>query len=172
MSTRLIGAAAILLGLMGFSTMVAAPAGAATVICPPMSSAVCKSITPVAECVWSNNDGTSTALWGWVNPTSDTASIPIGSKNRMSPGSNDQGQPVLLGPGTNRNVFTTTFSGSSGSWRLGNATVTADGKSPRCATKPVPQVGNVGALLVAIAVLAMGALLAIAARPRTRLVTP
>ena len=46
-----------------------------------MSASVCKQLSPVVECVWDNKNGTSTALWGWDNPTTDTARIDVGNKN-------------------------------------------------------------------------------------------
>lgn len=164
---RSVRALLVALFLLVVGAVHAPAASAATIDCPRMGTDVCNDIRPVAECVWDNRDGTMTALWGWSNATADTARIPAGAQNRMSPGDRNQGQPVLFGPGTQRNVFTTTFSGTSASWRLGNesADVSASG-TPRCATKPVPQVGNVGALLLGIALLSFGALLVLTARPR------
>jgi len=95
-----------------FALLLAGPAQAATYECTPMSSDACKQLQPVAECVWDNGDGTTTALWGWNNPTADSAHIPPSNKNNVWPGADDQGQPTLFGPGRIRNVFTTTFTGT------------------------------------------------------------
>ncbi len=156
--------------VLGAGVLGASPAQAATYDCPPMSSSVCKTITPVAECVWDNKNGTSTALWGWNNPTTDTARIAVGNKNSMSPSPANQGQPTLFPPGRARNIFTTTYSGSSASWRLGNSTVQIDKNVPACATKPVPQLGSVGPLLVVGVALLVGMLLIASARPRPQVV--
>ena len=170
-TVRRLVAAAGLGALLGVGVLGASPAQAATYDCPPMSSTVCKQITPVAECVWDNKNGTSTALWGWDNPTTDTARIAIGNKNSMSPAPANQGQPTLFPPGRARNVFTTTYSGTSASWRLGNTTVQIDKNVPACATKPVPQVGSVGALFVVALLLVLGALIIASARPRPLVVS-
>lgn len=147
-------------------------AQAATVDCPPMSSDVCKNLRPVAECVWENGNGTMTVLWGWTNPTGDTARIAGGAQNRISPGPNNQGQPTLFGPGTHRNVFVTTVSDDEAQWRLGNRTAEADEDDTQpCATKPVSQVGNTGALVIGGLVIAVGALVFLASRPRPMVVS-
>jgi hypothetical protein len=136
---------------------------------------VCKDLTPVAECFWRNGDGTTSVVWGWDNPRSDTASVAIGSHNRVSPGSWDQGQPTLFAPGRHRNAFVTTSAGGDVSWRLGNRTAEVDLDDPedlaRCSTKPVPQIGDVGAFLLGVLALALGSLLFVAARSRP-VVTP
>lgn len=158
--------------VLGTGVLGAAPAQAAVYDCTPMGTPVCRAIEPVAECVWDNGDGSRTALWGWDNPMTDTARIDVGNKNAMSPGPDDQGQPTLLAPGRNRNVFTTTFTGSGASWRLGNNTAKIDTTVPACATKPVPQVGNAGAVLIGCFILIVGGLLLAAARPRHQVVLP
>jgi hypothetical protein len=161
---------AILVTVGAFS--LAAPAAqAATYECTPMSSDACKKLQPVAECVWDNADGTKTALWGWDNPTSDSAHIPVSNKNNMSPGADDQGQPSLFGPGRQRNVFTTTFTGTTASWHLGNNDAAVGTNTAACATKPVPQVGSVGALLAIGLMLGLGALTVASARRRTGVVS-
>ncbi len=157
--------------LLGTGALWASPAQAATIDCPNQSSNACKNTVPIAECAWSNGDGTTSFVWGWNNPSDDTAHAVAGSaQNRMSPGS--QTQPELFGPGRHQNAFWTTVSGTSASWRLGNTSVTATsgsgGSTPTCATKPVPQVGSIGALAIAVVVAGMAALLVVATRPRRR----
>jgi hypothetical protein len=131
----------------------AGPAQAATYECTPMASDACKQLQPIAECVWDNQDGTQTVLWGWNNPTSDTAHIPASNKNNMSPGAEDQGQPTLFGPGRQRNVFITTSAGTWASWHLGNNDAQVDASTAACSTKPVSQVGDLRALVLAILLL-------------------
>jgi hypothetical protein len=148
------------------------PAAAATIDCPNLSSDACKNTVPIAECAWSNGDGTTSFVWGWDNPSTDTAHAAAGSaQNRITPGS-AQPQPELFGPGRHQNAFWTTSSGTSATWRLGNTAVTATsgagGTTPTCATKPVPQVGSIGVLAVAVGLAGMAALLVVATRPRRR----
>lgn len=130
--------------------LLAGPAQATTYQCTPMSSDACKLLQPIAECVWVNQDGTRTALWGWNNPTSDSAEIPASNKNNMSPGADDQGQPTLFGPGRQRNIFTTTFAGTQASWHLGNNDASVDNNTTRCGAKPVSQVGSMRALVLSL----------------------
>jgi hypothetical protein len=153
-----------------------APAASAAVVdCPPMSSNVCKDLRPVAECYWRNSNGTVSVVWGWNNPRSDTARVAVGSHNNVSPGPDDQGQPTLFAPGRHQNAFVTVTSRSADEveWRLGNRTESVDLEDlgddediERCETKPVPQVGSVGALLFGALVLALGVLTVASARPR------
>lgn len=151
----------------------AAPAqAAATVDCPPMGSETCQQITPIAECVWDNKNGTKSVVWGWKNPTSSTARIGFGSHNDISPGAADQGQGTLFSPGVHHNVFFTTFSGSSASWRLGNNDAATGKSTLACSTKPVPQVGSVAALLTLLALLGLAGLLVVSSRGRRLAVSP
>jgi hypothetical protein len=155
------------LGVLG--TSLAPGASAAVVDCPPMSSGVCRDLRPVAECAWDNGNGTTSVVWGWYNPHDDTARIQVGSHNQVSPGAQNQGQPTLFAPGRHRNVFVTTTAADETSWRLGNRTLEVeldDDEIDRCDSKPVPQVGDLGALLLGALVLALGALVVVAARPR------
>ncbi len=165
LARRLATAAAVGAVLAG-GVVGAAPAWAATIDCTPMGDPACRDLAPVAECVWDNKDGTKTALWGWDNPSTSTLRIDVGNKNKMSPGAEDQGQPTLFLPGRTRNVFTTTYTGTSTTWRLGNETATAGSGTTACSTKPVSQIGSVGVLLLAVLVLVLTSALALVARPR------
>lgn len=152
----------------------AAPASAATVTCPPMSSDVCKDLVPIAECYWKNTDGTTSFVWGWNNPTSDTASIAVGSNHNEITPANAQTQPSAFTPGRQQNAFFTVTAASSATWRLGNTSVAADNGvpggavTPKCATKPVPQVGSVTALVTLLFLLMLAALTWVAANTRPR----
>lgn len=162
---------AVALAVVTGALWLSAPsAQAVTYECTPMSSDTCKKLQPVAECVWDNGNGTRTVVWGWDNPTADSAFIPVSNKNNMSPGADNQGQPTLFSPGRQRNVFTTTFTGTQASWHLGNNDAVVDAGTTGCAAKPVPQVGSVGALLVIILMVALGALTVASARRRPQMV--
>jgi hypothetical protein len=149
----------------------AGPAQAVTYECTPMASDTCRLLQPIAECVWDNLDGTKTALWGWDNPTTDTAHIPGSNKNNMSPGAEDQGQPTLFGPGRQSNIFTTTFVGTSASWHLGNNDALVDASTPACSTKPVSQVGDMRALALSILLIAGTCITVLLVRNRRHEVT-
>lgn len=171
-------AVVIVLVLMGVTALLARPASAAMVECPPMGSGTCKQLQPVAECYWRNGTGSTTIVWGWDNPTSDTAVVAVGSHNRVSPGGDDQGQPTVFAPGRHTNAFVTTSGSEEMSWRLGNRTAEVEIDDDevedlrRCATKPVSQVGNVGALLLGVLAAVVTGLLVVVARPRRLVVTP
>ncbi len=142
------------------------PASADVVTCAPMNADACKNTEPVATCVWNDGGGQRTVVWGYTNPTSDTAIIEVGSHNNVSPGAADQGQPTLFTPGTHTNAFWMTFTGSSASWRIGNNTVSTKSNTPACATKPVPLVGSMEALFLAAFALILATLAFFSARPR------
>jgi hypothetical protein len=157
--------------ILGLGLFLAGPAQAATYECTPMSSDACKKLQPVAECVWDNKDGTKTALWGWDNPTSDSAHIPVSNKNNMSPGADDQGQPTLFGPGRQRNVFTTTFAVTRATWHLGNNEANVETSTTACATKPVSQVGSLRALALSVLLMVGAGLTVLFVRSRRHEVT-
>jgi hypothetical protein len=145
----------------------AAPAQAADPTdCTPMGDPACRDLTAVVDCVWQNPDGTRTVVWGYDNPSTTTLRIDPGNKNGMSPGADDQGQPQQFEPGLHMNVFTTTISGSTAQWHLGNSKVSISGSSPACATKPVSIVGSMAALGVFAALVAVAVMVAF--RPRRR----
>jgi len=160
---------AVLTGLLLASGPLVGSAVAATVDCTPFGDPACRNLTPVAECVWDNGNGSKTVVWGYRNPSDQTLRVYHGAHNRVRPGADDQGQPVLFPPGTVRNAFVTTSTGSA-SWRLGNTTVDVTGATAACATKPVPQVGSMGALAIGLFVLSMASLTLVSPRRRSSLI--
>jgi hypothetical protein len=164
---------ALLLAVLALplSLFLAGPAQATTYECTPMASDACKQLQPIAECVWDNHDGTMTALWGWNEPTTDTAHIPASNKNNMSPGAADQGQPTLFGPGRHTNIFTTTFVGTSATWHLGNNDAQVDASTTACSTKPVSQVGDMRALALSVLLIAGTCITVLLVRNRRHEVT-
>lgn len=129
------------------------------------------SVTPLAECVWDNGNGTSTAVFGYVNSSPTQEVIPVGAKNKVKPEppGPDAGQTTVFLPGTHHNVFLVTYSTKGNSsnviWQVqGQKVATADaGSAPECSTKPVPVLGHFWVALGALAVAA-----AVLARPRSR----
>jgi hypothetical protein len=51
-------------------------------------------------------------------------------------------------------VFTTTFTGTRATWHLGNNDAQVTASTAACSTKPVPQVGDMRALALALLLLA------------------
>lgn len=78
-----------------------------------------ESISPVLERVVAEPDGTFTAVWGYFNRNErGVACIPIGPKNQLIPGPDDQGQPREFLPGRHVAVFKTPFAGGNLVWSL------------------------------------------------------
>lgn len=148
----------------------ATPARADAADCSSLGDPACRSLKPVLECVWREANGSQTAVWGYLNPTTRTLHVPVGNRNSFSPGAPDQAQPQEFRPGGMRNAFTTPYTTSSLQWRLTNSTARADSHSPACTTKPVPAVGSMEALLLGLLMLLLATLTAYSARRRPRMV--
>lgn len=90
-------------------------------------------ITPIADCVDVQNDGTLVAHFGYQNDSTETLNIPIGAKNFVTPGPDDAGQPTQFFNGRATNTFTKTFpSGDAVRWVLGKTYAEASIKTDRC----------------------------------------
>jgi hypothetical protein len=97
------------------------------------SNSVELRVTPIAECVTLNPDGSFTARFGYVNDSNVTSVIPVGIRNYFSPQGINQGQPEAFLPGLMVNVFTTTVpAGKEISWFVGNSRAFATAKSKQC----------------------------------------
>ncbi len=65
-----------------------------------------RSVNPVFEGWFPNEDGTYTLSFGYFNRNSETAlDIPIGPDNRFEPGPTDRGQPTYLLPRRQTGIF-------------------------------------------------------------------
>ena len=156
---------AVIVALSGLTGLgLAGPAAAADLDCTPMGDPACRDLTPVVECVWVETNGSRSVVWGYDNPSTSTLHIDVGSKNKMSPGAEDAGQPVQFLPGRRLNVFVTNVPGTSATWRLGNNTASLSSSTKACATKPVSMIGSATAL--AIFLLLLAAAIPFAVRPR------
>jgi hypothetical protein len=90
-------------------------------------------ITPIADCVDRLSDGTLVAHFGYQNNSAEVLTIPIGSKNMMTPGPVDAGQPTQFFQGRATNTFTKTFPAAEVlRWVLGNTYVEASIQTPQC----------------------------------------
>ena len=92
------------------------------------------TVVPQLECVVVDDDGPDVAVWGYRNGTGNVVTIPIGPRNRFTPGDQGRGQPTQFAPGRLVGVFQTVFEANSGSivWHLGADTATASSSSDRC----------------------------------------
>lgn len=88
-------------------------------------------VAPRLESCRDNGNGTYTATWGYINMSSESVSIPIGSRNKFYPGSADRGQPVIFMAGERTDAFSTTYSGSELTWILDGRTASV--QSCNCA---------------------------------------
>jgi hypothetical protein len=167
-SPRLLLRAALVGVLLTLSFGIAAPAQAATINCTPMAELACKDLTPLVECIWDNGDGTSSVVWGYDNPSTDTLTIDFGGKNKMAPGADDQGQGTVFLPGLHSNTFVTTFTGTNHTWTLGNNKAVSSASTPACATKPVSVIGSGRALVLGLALALAIGLPVVAARREGR----
>ncbi len=100
-------------------------------------TSVTQRITPVLQCVVDRGAATSPryqARWGYNNPAPfaiAVPSIPI-LENTFTTLPFLRGQPQILLPGSQRNVFTTTFASGTSTWRINGNTASALSSSPRC----------------------------------------
>ena len=139
-------------------------------------------VTPVLDCVRQNPNGTYTAVLGYTNKASVPITVPLGSRNRVAPSSQDGRQPTTFQPGTQRGAFTITLTSTEYA-RSGNYW-TVDGKlayigqvlAPNAATCPasteLPEEGNgTGPAIGLAAAGVLGAVLVHRARKRALTVT-
>jgi hypothetical protein len=78
------------------------------------------------------------AKFGYQSNSTDTVKIPIGDKNKFSPGNADIGQPTEFFKGRVPNIASATIpAGSTLRWILGNAFVEAGITTDRCKSDPV-----------------------------------
>jgi hypothetical protein len=90
-------------------------------------------ITPIAECIDVQQDGSVIAKFGYQNDAQVDTFISIGEFNRFAPGLEDRGQPESFLKGRVTNSFTVTFPSTDQlEWFLGNASVTVDLSTTRC----------------------------------------
>jgi hypothetical protein len=90
-------------------------------------------ITPIAECIDLRSDGSMLAKFGYQSNSTETVKIPIGEKNKFTPGKEDVGQPIEFFTGRVSNVVSVTIpAGESLRWMLGNGFVDANITTTRC----------------------------------------
>jgi hypothetical protein len=117
----------------------------------PAAHAAGPNVTPFVNCYWDNGDNTYTVSLGADNAAKTTVTVPVGTDNRVSPGTQDRGQPTSFAPGTANNVWVVTITApevTAGiNWYLTGHTVSLRSVQA-CASKPIPQDGNPLAVVV------------------------
>ncbi len=112
----------------------------------PTSTPTPIPVTPIAECVDIQTDGSILAHFGYQNNSSANAQVPVGPTNYVAVGDvlinrssttssvpGDAGQPTTFFTGRVTNAFTATFpSGQTMRWILGNVSVDASIGTSRC----------------------------------------
>src|SRR5262245_43972181 len=77
------------------------------------------SVTPALEGWYTNPDGTTTVLIGYMNRNqTQTFDVPVGPNNSIEPGGPDFGQPTHFEVGRNYGVFSVTVPKDFGTKRL------------------------------------------------------
>lgn len=157
-------------GLLRLSGALALAPLLGLVLSAPAQAAVTPgTVTPIANCYWDNGDWTVSVLFGYRSRASSSQTEPVGANNRFTRGAANRGQPTAFQPGTHNNVFVADITyaevGNGINWVVAGRGVDVNGLT-ECATKPVPQVGDVGALLLGLFAVALSALAVVAARPR------
>ena len=102
-----------LVGVLGVAGLLAAPGTALAV----------GEVRPVVDCVRKNPDGSFTAVLGYTNRSSSPVTVPLGSRNKVTPAASDGRQPTTFQPGTKQGAHTVTltsseYSRSGGYWSI------------------------------------------------------
>jgi hypothetical protein len=156
--------AARLLVLLGAAAVLLAPtpAGAA----PDRSDP--PDVVPLLDCVIPGDDGSWTAVLGYDNRTGDTAAIPVGPANQLTPTRYGEPQPTTFGPGVHHAVLPVRVTGGGGFvWHLGRDNLAVRSGDAACTAEHLPASGNgTGPLLAFTGALVVG--LAVTWRPHRR----
>jgi len=98
----------------------------------PQVTAAPGMLIPTMSNPCNQGDGTIRGAFGYTSRHNTPVSLPIGEKNRFTPGDPDRGQPETFLPGIHHDVFSVTYpeSGTNIVWNLMN-TVVGAGYVPR-----------------------------------------
>lgn len=89
------------------------------------------------------------ARFSYQNDTAESIKLPIGAKNKFTPGKEDVGQPTEFFKGRVNNIATTTIpAGGTVRWVLGDAFVDANVTTTRCQGNPVCESTNIKDILM------------------------
>jgi hypothetical protein len=127
------------------------------IVCVSAGPAAAATSTPIFECSFAQPGGGYVAVFGYQNSGATTETIPVGPQNRFQPAPADLGQPTTFDPGRHDNVLIVSWNGTDQlQWKLNGISVSADAGQV-CATNPVPLTGSGLSTVVALFVLAIGA---------------
>ncbi|MTI38399.1 MBG domain-containing protein [Fulvivirga lutimaris] len=85
------------------------------------SASAQQPIKPVVNCVeYDDSRDTYVAHFGYINSNDFEVTIPIGKDNKLTPSSQDRGQPTIFKPGSYSNVFEADFNGKNLTWHIEN----------------------------------------------------
>jgi hypothetical protein len=127
----------------------------AVISASPASAADGGPVSPVAECVSINGNGSFTAVFGTDNPSNVSRTLVVGPDNFFSPVPKDRGQPTVFPAKRSVAAFSVTFDGKPMTWTLNGKTVTVSSSSPSCGAGPnvaeAPYTIGLIALMLALA---------------------
>jgi len=152
--------AVVLAGVLLASALSVVVAAVASADPPPVNCSTdpgngqCNKLVPVLTCVWPNNNGSISAVFGYANSSSHPILVPVGFQNTFLAWPFDRGQPTSFPAGTTvSNAFVVTGYAPI-SWELTGHIVTASNGSTKCAKNPVPVIGDWRAFAIAVALCA------------------
>ncbi len=90
-----------------------------------------RAVAPRVTCVERVGGGWWRATFGYDNRNTFALSLPVGQRNRVSPGAADRGQPTSFAPGARGQAFDVSFRDSV-TWRLSGTAATARTTGRRC----------------------------------------
>lgn len=98
-----------------------------------------QQLTPTTLCVNRFSDTSWNAVFGYVNDSPCTVTIPAGATNQLDPTpAESTGLPTTFLSGTHASAFMASFPGGSLTWTLGTHQVTAGESLPSCSTSDLP----------------------------------
>jgi hypothetical protein len=93
-------------GRLSRAALVAVIALLGLVAVPGTASATTRGVTPFVDCVRQHgNNGSYTVVLGYTNSSRSTVTIPLGSRNFLSPSKDNGAQPTRFQPGTHHGAF-------------------------------------------------------------------
>jgi hypothetical protein len=103
-----------------------------TVVARSALSGNVAAVTLLAPCVTKTGTTEWWASFGYDSASAQPVGVAIGATNTFTPTPADRGQPTRFDPGLHPHAFSVQFNGSTLTWKLGTATVTATSSSPVC----------------------------------------
>jgi hypothetical protein len=95
-------------------------------------------VTPIAECVDIQTDGSMIVHFGYQNTGTTSVKVPIGASNKFTPGNEDIGQPTEFFTGRVTNAIITTIpAGASVRWIIGTGYADGNVTTQRCQAAPL-----------------------------------